>query len=91
MAAIPATVTALLDVARGLVVEDRFDAELALRLLAAVPTDGLDVQIRGAVRHAQLVTKSALDPCTSRTTVARFTLHRVVVLLEQYIVELGIH
>ncbi len=91
MAPIPATVVALLASARSLLVKRQFDAERVLKLLAALPIGELNVQARGAVRHAQVVAKIALDPCTSRNAVARFALHRVVLLLEEHLVGLEVN
>ena len=55
MAPIPATVAALLDVARDLAAQDRFDAEVVLRLLENLQLADLDVQTHGAIIHARLV------------------------------------
>ncbi len=90
MALVPATLPALLDSAREFVTEHRFDAEQVLQLLSAIPSDDLDTQTRGAITHARLVSVTALNKSTLHTAVARFALHRVVVLLEKHAVRLGI-
>ena len=81
------TLAALLDVARQLVVQRKFDVEVVLTLLSNLPGDELDLQTRGAVKHARMVTVAAIEGGTSRTAVARFALARVVVLLEKHDIE----
>ncbi len=75
--------TAQIDLARYLVATLPFDTEAACILLNELPTD-LDVQTRGAVRHAQR-SVSALGNAAgnSQVALARFALARVVVLLER--------
>ena len=81
----PATVAALLEVARDISVQVRFDADVALKLLERLQIADLDVQVHGAVTHARLVATTALGECSSRDAVARFALARVVTLLERHI------
>ncbi len=76
------TIAALLDVARDLIAQRRFDAEAVLTLLAKLPADKFDVQVRGAIKHARISAAAAGAGGSSRTAVARFALARVVVLLE---------
>ena len=86
MAPIPATVAALLDVARDLAAQDRFDADVVLQLLENLQLADLDVQTHGAIIHARLVAATAQGECsTSRTGVARYSLARVVMLLERHV------
>ena len=77
----------LLDVARDLTAQDPFDVEVVLGLLSKLSSDDLDVQIRGAIRHAQLVTAAAHDRDSTRSTPARYALARVIVLLEERMAE----
>ena len=81
-----ASVAAMLDVARDLTTQERFDADVALKLLERLQVADLDVQIHGAVTHARLVATTALGENSSRTAVARFALARVVTLLEEHTV-----
>ncbi len=85
MTPVTATIVALLAIAQEIVAEPYLDVEKVLRLLAALPVEELDLQTRGAVRHAQLMAVSAQGSSTKRDAVARFALHRVVVLLEQHV------
>ena len=85
MTPVQATVAAMLAIAQDVVTADHFDAEQALRLIAALPTDELDLQTRGAIRHAQLLAANAPGDDSSRDAVARFALARVVVMLEQHL------
>ena len=76
------TIAALIDVAHDLIAQRSFDADVVLTLLSKLPLDELDLQTRGAIKHAQLAAEAARDKSTARTAVARFALARVVVLLE---------
>ncbi len=74
---------AQIDTARLLVATLPFDSEVALILLNELPTE-LDVQTRGAVRHAQrTVSTLGNAPGSAQVALARFALARVVVLLER--------
>ena len=75
-------VETLLDIARDLTAQDRFDADVALKLLEHLQLADLDVQSHGAITHARLVATTALGENSSRTAVARFALARVVTVLE---------
>ena len=82
----PATVAVLLDVARDISVQERFDADVVLKLLEHLQRADLDVQTHGAVTHARLVAITAKGECSSsRMAVVRYALARVVVLLERHI------
>ena len=83
------TVAALLDVAHDLVARHSFDTETVLKLLANLPLDDLDVQTRGAMRHAQLAAITASRGGMGRTVNARFALARLAALLEAQ-VEIGL-
>ena len=50
-------------------------------MLNDIPTD-VDIQLRGAVRHAQQMVLASKDGSSARIAVARFALARVVTLLE---------
>ena len=76
------TIAALLDVAHDLVAQRCFDSVIVLALLAKLPGDDLDVQARGAIKHAQLAAEAAKCGGVGRTVIARFALARVVTLLE---------
>ena len=76
------TVAALLDVAHDLVARRSFDTETVLTLLANLPLDALDVQTRGAIRHAQLAAVAAGAGGVGLPVNARFALARVGALLE---------
>ena len=80
-----ANVAALLDVARDLAAQERFDADVVLELLERLQLADLDMQSYGAVTHARLVATTALSERSSRDAVARFALARVVVVLERHI------
>ena len=77
-----ATLAALLRVARDLILQDRFDVEVAQRLLGNLPRDDLDVQTRGAVMHARRAVSIAADQDQRHISVAQAALTRVVTLLE---------
>ena len=77
-----ANLVALLRVARDLTIQDRFDVEVAQRLLGNLPRDDLDVQVRGAIVHARRAVSIAADQDERHTSVARTALARVVMLLE---------
>lgn len=66
-----ATVAALLRVARDLTAQDRFDVEVAQRLLGNLPRDDLDVQTLGAVIHARRVVSVAADQSEQHISIAR--------------------
>ncbi len=83
------TVAALLDLARDLVARREFDVEVVLTLLSKLPGDDLDLQTRGAVKHALIAGATALDGGVGHTAVARFALARVVVLLEKHVDDEG--
>ena len=85
MPQVQANVAALLDVARDLSAQERFDADVVLELLERLQLVDLDVQSHGAVTHARLVATTALSERSSRDAVARFALARVVTLLERHI------
>ncbi len=85
MAPVPATVEALLDVARDIMAQSHPNIDELLMLLANLPVDDLGVQTRGAVVHARHVAAAAQDKSGVRTAVARFALARVVVLLEEHV------
>ena len=76
------TIAALLDVARGLVAQRSFDVEDVLKLLSRLPLDDVDVQVRGAIKHAQLTAEAAKCGGVGLIVVARFALAHVVTLLE---------
>ena len=80
-----ATVAALLDVARTLVVQHSFDVEVAQRLLGNLPRDDLDVQTLGAVIHARRVVSVAADQSERHVSDARSSMARVVVLLGAHV------
>ena len=81
-----ATVAALLDVARDLTAQDRFEADVVLELLEHLQRADLDVQTHGAVTHARLVAVTVLagENSSSRMAVAKFALARVTMLLERH-------
>ena len=85
MVSVSPTTAALLDVARDFVSQRDLDIEDSLILLANMPMDELDVQIRGAVQHARMVATAGQNRKDTHTAVARFALARVVVLLEQHV------
>lgn len=87
MAPVPATVAALLDVARQIMAQSHPDVDELLVLLANLPVEGLDAQTRGAVVHARHVAAAAQDKSSVRTAVARFALARVVLLLERHVTD----
>ena len=60
------------------------DAEELLTFLANIPMDDLDVQTRGAVKHARLVATAGQSQNSTHTSVARFALARIIVLLEKH-------
>ena len=76
------TIASLLDVARNLVAQRKFDVEVVLTVLSKLPGDDLNLQTRGAVKHAQIVAVAARDGGVGHTAIARFALARVVALLE---------
>lgn len=84
MPQVQANVAALLDVARDLSAQERFDADVVLELLERLQLVDLDVQSHGAVTHARLVATTALSERSNRDAVARFALARVVTLLERH-------
>ena len=82
------TVAALLDAARDLVARRYFDVEQVLQLLSLLthlPIDELDLQTRGAVKHAEMTGAAALKGGPGLTAVSRVALARVVVLLEKHV------
>ena len=81
------TIAAVLDVAHDLVARPSFDAAMVLTLLSKLPLDEVDVQARGAIKHAQFAADAAKCGGVGRTVEARFALARVVTLLEQCVVE----
>ena len=87
MAPVPATVAALLDVARQIMAQSHPDVDELLVLLANLPVEDLDAQTRGAVDHARHVAAAAQDKSGVRTAVARFALARVVLLLERHVTD----
>ena len=76
-------VAVLLDVANALVEQNKPDIALMLELLDSLPLDDLDVQIQGAIYHAQMTAEAALNEGNAHATIARFAVFRVVRLLEQ--------
>lgn len=79
------TIAALLDVAHDLVAQRSFDVAVVLTLLSKLPSDEVDVQVRGAIKHAQLAAVAAGNGGMGLTVNARFALARVVSLLEAYV------
>ena len=79
------TIAALVDVAHDIVARRQFDAEVVLTLLSKLPGDELDIQTRGAIKHAQIVAVAAGNGGVGSTAIARFALARVVVLLEEHL------
>ena len=80
----PATIAALLCHGRDLLAQIDFDIEQALKWLHALPTNDLDHQECGSIKHAKrAVADSLLDAQT--IPVARFALARVIVLLERHV------
>lgn len=80
-----ATTAELLDAARNLTAQERFDVEEMLMLLANIPMDDLDAQTRGAVVHARHVAAAERTITnSSHTAMTRYALARVIVLLERH-------
>ena len=77
------TIAALIDCAHDLVAQRSFDTAAVLTLLSQLPGDELDLQICGAIKHAQITATAAGEG--GRTVVARFALARVVTLLEMVV------
>ena len=78
-------VAAFLDVAHDLVARPSFETQIVLRLLANLPFNELDVQIRNAVKHAEHAVAAACNGGVGRTVNARFALARLVSLLEAHV------
>ena len=83
------TVAALLDAARNIAAQERFDVEEMSMLLANIPMDDLDTQTRGAVVHARHVAAAERNITnSSHTAMTRYALARVTVLLERRVMTL---
>ena len=80
----PEHVARLLDIGRELIVQ-QFDAAVVLKLFDSIPTSDLDMQTRGAIRHARLLALDVAGGGISHMAVARFALMRVITLVEQHI------
>ena len=74
------TVAALLDVAHDLVAQRSFDAAVVLTLLSKLPHDDVDLQVRGAIKHAQIAAEAAKCGSVGGTAIARFALARGVTM-----------
>ena len=76
----------LLDAARNLAAQDHFDVEEMLLVLANIPMNDLDVQVRGAVVHARHAAASdRISNSSSHTAMTRYALARIVSLLEGHL------
>ena len=80
-----ANLTELLAIARDLVVRRDFDVEVVIELCNTLQREDLEVHLNIKTTHARLVAATALHPSTAHTTVARFALARLIVLLEKRI------
>ena len=76
-------VATLLNVARGLVAQEKLDVEEMMELLDCLPIFTFDVPGQGAIVHAHMVAAAALDRRDAiHDMIARCALARVVALLE---------
>ena len=80
----PKQTAALLATARGLISQRDLDVAEMRALLDSMPTGDLDVQARVALRHAKLAVANA-GMSVSHQAVARYSLARVVMILEQHV------
>ena len=80
----PKQTAVLLATARDLISQRDLDVAEMRALLDSMPTGDLDVQARVALRHAKLAVANA-GMSVSHQAVARYSLARVVMILEQHV------